>query len=960
MSLHYEDTGGENPFLDEEAGPNDNNHDNTHKQGDLLLQNTSLKTASDRSLGSTHSTTTTSPDHNARKLMVMIGAMACLVVTLIIIITVSVTLAVQGNNSNSSSNKSSDQAVAVTEGPTSVVLTEAPTEMISGGDDRPLETSDNNNVVAETTAVEQVPSFSSDILQTYESRAALEADLTVAAMEIVRAEIAQNMELLHLFQEAAAADAPAPSNRGGGFRQRRRTQEEDISGLFQPSTTSKTNNRERTVDEADTVKEDGNYVYAAYGDYLVVWDRQGNLAAQDRMAAPPADAFGTVLPALIQGVQLTPNHVLVFCGGYSTFKNDPQALTTATNETKLHVYTRPTPDNPVLARVAEQTIHGSYHSSRVIVNADSDSSIQGTVHIVTGAEVNLYTQLQEPLSAIYFTGAANNRTRYQEEATALATDTVVPKFVSQLADEMLQSGTSSSSSGMPQVMKINNWKKEATAGEDSSSVGITSWDKALHSYVQVLSIHPDALPTSEFIVDGLEFSKSAFMSPLSIHDTHVYATDHHMVVAVEPFQYDLETSALTEEVCLVHLKVATSAQDADSDHVVVTTNFHSVALLEGRLAGDDTFASRHHSIDIQGDDLRVAITHQTSYPMDRVVEVCGPNESPFFEDPCMTPEAWALCHDMVLFDECVTVSKTECPFQFTCDEAAEEKSPSSTRNYVMVLSVKESGEMVELGGIMLGEDHEKITSVHLAKDFSYVTTSFLQSQGPFYVLSLPQEGAPAISATLQLDEVVSYLQPLNEAATLLVGIGQNSTGTGALEQDTGAMVSVFDVADPQAPVVLASRMLNREDGSKSSTHAQIDSKAVQYTSSGMLIIPMQLTPVATMPTEDAFAALNITDLGSFHVWDLPEVFEGFIVLDVSDPTGASGISEVLRVNHANPSGRCNYCDGMLQNHRAFSYEEDGSVMTIYNHKVISSNLTTASQNWALNITLIGQDMNCCL
>ena len=78
---------------------------------------------------------------------------------------------------------------------------------------------------------------------------------------------------------------------------------------------------------------------------------------------------------------------------------------------------------------------------------------------------------------------------------------------------------------------------------------------------------------------------------------------------------------------------------------------------------------------------------------------------------------------------------------------------------------------------------------------------------PFYVLNLEAGKAPQVSASLKLDGFSTFLMPVNDEATILVGLGQNVTGTGLNQIPTGVMATVFDVSDPEKPLALASRMV---------------------------------------------------------------------------------------------------------------------------------------------------------
>ena len=892
---------GQEQFLDEDDGSRQDPLRNTttidnSAQSRNLLDGTRRETA---------------PPRNRQLLFISLTTLLfCGSMALTSVVSVFVTLAVSdNNNANNNSNKSANSVdsreVQATSSPitTTTVAPESSFEsdMIASTSSPSATTS--KKPFGDST----IPSFAEAVTDSYSSRADLEVDLTMATKDMVNDIILRNVEQLKMLIPTNTTDDVATDN---PMVKTIKQRTEVIANKFE----SRTSNNEDYADEADTIKEDGSFVYAAYGDYLVVWNRQGVVLAQEQIPLPPSG-----IRASIHAIQLTPAHVLVIAGGYSELDESATgSIADFTNDTKIQVYTKPTVDVPQLMLVATQSINGVYKSSHVLEDKGS------TIHLVTGANVNLYSQLEEPLSILNFVGAASNHTHYLESASALARDTLIPAFVTLLANRIMPDDTT-------HVMKVNNWKNEDQNVDNSGS------KKGFHSYVQVVSLPTTALPTSTFAAESLAVSKSTFLSP-TIDLMHVYGIDDSLVIAVEPSSFDWATKALIEDVFLVHLKV-----DPDT----TKTSIYSVAAFQGRLAGSD-IKTRRHSIDIRENDLRMALTRQASFPFDRVYAICGDPHLIYKDVQCTTMAAWESCRNLVWLQACQSVTKSSCPYEYTCaDDETTVSAETSTKNIIMVLSISETGFMKEIGRVDVGANHEVVTSVHFGETFSYVTTSFLQSQGPFYVLNIPQGEPPSISSTLQLENLISYLRPLNEDDTLLLGIGQNVTGQGDLQDINGIVVSVIDVSDPEAPVLLASRMLAHDDDSSvSMLHAQWDAKSVQYTSDGLLIIPYMYAE--SMPELSA----------NVDLIDRPEPFQGFAVLNVSDPK-TNDIQEVFRVDHRNPSGACRYCAGNLHNHRALVYADDGSIMTISNHKVVSSDLTTGAQNWAFNVTVSEQDNLCC-
>lgn len=167
-----------------------------------------------------------------------------------------------------------------------------------------------------------------------------------------------------------------------------------------------------------------------------------------------------------------------------------------------------------------------------------------------------------------------------------------------------------------------------------------------------------------------------------------------------------------------------------------------------------------------------------------------------------------------------------------------------------------------------------------------------------------------------------------------MGIGQNVTGTGLAQLPTGVLATVFDVSDPAQPLVVAREMLAEEENTEVLSNALWDFKAVQY-HNGVLAIP--LSTYEMLQQSDDFGDWFDSTLG----------FEGFVVLDVGDAAN-QGIKELFRVNHQLENS-CFTCSSLGYS-RSYFFDEDNTIMTISGSLVISSDVTTGEEIWALNVT----------
>src|SRR5680860_521074 len=117
-----------------------------------------------------------------------------------------------------------------------------------------------------------------------------------------------------------------------------------------------------------------------------------------------------------------------------------------------------------------------------------------------------------------------------------------------------------------------------------------------------------------------------------------------------------------------------------------------------------------------------------------------------------------------------------------------------------VVTLRESGDdLVELGRIDGLGVTEQIQAIRFLDDIAYVVT-FRQTD-PLYTVDLSDPAQPRVRGQLKIPGYSAYLYPLEELAPgLLLGVGQDATADGAT---TGLQVSLFDVADLDAPQRLA-------------------------------------------------------------------------------------------------------------------------------------------------------------
>lgn len=165
------------------------------------------------------------------------------------------------------------------------------------------------------------------------------------------------------------------------------------------------------------------------------------------------------------------------------------------------------------------------------------------------------------------------------------------------------------------------------------------------------------------------------------------------------------------------------------------------------------------------------------------------------------------------------VASTEEPSWWS---GADEESQSR----VTVLEDRD-GRLAPIGRVTGIGRGERIYAVRFIDDLAYVVT--FRQVDPLHVVDLSEPTAPRLRGELVIPGYSSYLHPLSGAR--LLGIGQGADAQGVRE---GTQVSLFSVADPDAPVRLA-----RHDLPGAWSEAETDHHAVLVQeSSGLVVIPV--------------------------------------------------------------------------------------------------------------------------
>eukprot|EP00980_Cylindrotheca_fusiformis_P011604 scaffold2744_cov136-Cylindrotheca_fusiformis.AAC.21 len=185
-----------------------------------------------------------------------------------------------------------------------------------------------------------------------------------------------------------------------------------------------TNSQESGIDTADRTKTDGSFVYASYGDYLIVLKvEDGNITSTIQLPKVdiPEEYYDYFYAKpYIEAILLEGDHLALVVSGYGA-------------EYQVQLGTRPVICNYMATRivifkkndgspqfVSQRDIHGSFHQAY---------STNSNGHVVTQSQIDTWTHLRTPILRSKFPDLTDDE--YREEAAKIGKE-LVPKFVASL------------------------------------------------------------------------------------------------------------------------------------------------------------------------------------------------------------------------------------------------------------------------------------------------------------------------------------------------------------------------------------------------------------------------------------------------------------------------------------------------------------------------------------------------
>jgi len=256
--------------------------------------------------------------------------------------------------------------------------------------------------------------------------------------------------------------------------------------------------------------------------------------------------------------------------------------------------------------------------------------------------------------------------------------------------------------------------------------------------------------------------------------------------------------------------------------------------------------------------------------------------------------------------------------RFAADDFRTTNGESNVINEMFILEDHDDdGKSLDVvGTVKFGKPNELITGIVFRKDKAYAVT--FRYTDPFYVFDLTEPTNPTIVGSLDVPGFSDFLIPINDASTIVLGIGSHVNATdGSID---GIKLSLFDAQDPDN-----AKELWTYHGQYEKTDAIRYDKAWRYVretdEQGILIIP--LIRHKYFPN------------GGY------EVAVGFAVFSVSINAGIVFLYDIYHERH---SDEC-YDRRWLSQQRSFVI--DGNIITHKQWILVSTDMNTGDKNWDL-------------
>ena len=432
-----------------------------------------------------------------------------------------------------------------------------------------------------------------------------------------------------------------------------------------------TNNQNIGVDEADMIKSDGTYVYAAYGDVLVVWNamngsfvtnytlpaidtsvnQDGNLIS----VKPGMSMIGGMYApkAFVKGMSLEANRLFVYVSGYGPEVVAKKNITTSCYDafsTRVLVFDTSKP----MTLIAWKDIQGSFRDARVT---------KGNIYLVTTCSFN-FPKLTENLY-IYQDEFINMTDNAYRKAVASKAKSRIDSFVDMMVADI-------NAHGIASIPKISLWGSQF--GNDTSVIERANSGGAIQSYTSLISF------SASDIGDDFKVSSAGACTPSSWGFT--YVIDGWVVFAAQGWDWISSLGGTAQSTHLMGFKI-----DGTETSPAWLGSFPGYIL-------------NQYSLSLYDGHIRVATTVESWFTDTPMPMQAGSNES-----------------------DIATSSLNQSVSSITDISATWSDPISTVLNQVIILKIPTSSEekLEEVSRISnLGEEGERFTAVNYFGRIAYV------------------------------------------------------------------------------------------------------------------------------------------------------------------------------------------------------------------------------------------------
>lgn len=637
-------------------------------------------------------------------------------------------------------------------------------------------------------------SFGPSSIETYDSCTVLENDLKSAAaisLEVAIARYARDGVIATIDGPTIATNfVPEGMESSSTNEKSGRNADTNTPVSNNPDDSYDTNNQVKGVDEADIVKSNGEYVFAAYGSEIVVWNAEsGEVLSRTDHSVPASskksDVNGRqpyrsfqVESLLLYEDRITA--VVSSIGGFVVSSSPEDALHQLnTNSLQVHTYniSKIPTDGGKLQHIFTTHMNGTFIEAR---------SINNYAHVVTS----------EYTPGFYLTNALS---RYNSDFIGLNTEEYLTKVKSIIEEKRIIENfvnrtmdivtNENDCSHITKLSVFQTSDANASLPLDSVASGI------MRSYGKITTIDmkSNGTTTDEGNSRRLNTASSVtgFFLPNSYH-TKVYASKNHMVLATPGMSFSKDDTVWEQQTFFRIFELKNDGSNAQGQSV-------------GKAPG---YVLNQFSMDEWDGHLRVATTIRSTLR-------------------CRLPENQFIKKST---DERIRTPTADCIWE----------NVSESDNMITILNITHSFDQTldEVGSIKgLGHPGERIYSVRFMEEKAFMVTFRLTD--PFYTFDLTNHSNPKMKGELKIPGFSNYLHPFDSEGNIMIAVGQNADETTG--RTTGLQISLYNVTDLTNPRSIDRYDVQQGSGGYSSSDAQYDHKAFRfYEHSNKLIIPARM------------------------------------------------------------------------------------------------------------------------